>query len=136
MEVGERHSLSSVRKHTMNPAVCPSEQQLTKYLLGTLEEDEASQVIVHVEYCAECEAAIETLENISDSVIVNLRYPASDDRFLREPAYQRLLATLEAEGDSSHQDQAVYSSREQTPAPDFKQLDEYELLAGPVPAVD
>ena len=112
----------------MRPNVCPSKLQLTEYLLGTLDEDHASRVIEHVDSCDNCEATLENLENVSDTMISKLRHPVSEDRYVREPAFQRLLAVLESHDFSSLSDPFANGGVANPPVRNVTQLDEYELL--------
>ena len=112
----------------MRPNVCPSKLQLTEYLLGTLDEVYASWVIEHVDSCEDCEATLEELGNVSDTVISKLRHPISPDGYSQEPAFQRLLESLESPDRSSPNNMATGGGTTNHPVRNIAQLDEYELL--------
>jgi WD40 repeat protein/serine/threonine protein kinase len=70
---------------------CPSRQQLSAYLLGTLPEDETDRLIRHVEGCPECETTVQTLESTADSLVAQVRRPEPDDPFFQEPECRKAL---------------------------------------------
>lgn len=57
----------------MAPFDCPQQDQLARYLLGSLEEQHAERIENHVSKCRSCEDTIINLEQGSDTVIESLR---------------------------------------------------------------
>ena len=78
----------------MNIIVRPSKLQLSKYPLGALVESEALKILTHLNICRICEATIESLKGIWDTLTCQLLQSLPHDLFLRKTAYQRLLDTL------------------------------------------
>jgi anti-sigma factor RsiW len=55
-------------------ATCPDDDQLIAFVLGYLTEAKVALVARHVECCAECEARLRTLDDLSDSIVAALRH--------------------------------------------------------------
>jgi len=112
----------------MPETTCPSQHVLTDFLLGKLDERQAFDVIAHLDRCVDCESTIENMDHVSDTVVAKLRRPPANDRYLDEPAYQRLVAVV----DSIVSDASIGGTSQ--PGPDFVApgdsdlLDEYRLL--------
>ena len=56
---------------------CPSSDELAAFVLGKLPEARLGDLAVHLDRCPACEAAVESLERLSDDVITGLRRPDS-----------------------------------------------------------
>jgi WD40 repeat protein/serine/threonine protein kinase len=56
---------------------CPSPEELSGFLLGTLPEADLERVGRHLDGCPACESAVRALENLSDPVLAAIRQPAS-----------------------------------------------------------
>ena len=103
---------------------CPTKPRLSKYLLGTLAEHHAGKIMVHLDHCNQCEATLQRLETVSDDVIDGLRRSRTDNIFLQEDGYQRLLAAVEEIGLEQSISQRLADDKYYV-----RQLNEYRLLA-------
>jgi serine/threonine protein kinase/WD40 repeat protein len=56
---------------------CPSPDDLTRFVLGTLPEATLEAVAAHLDRCPACEAAVKALEDVSDPVLAAIRNPHS-----------------------------------------------------------
>lgn len=73
---------------------CPPDEQISGYLLGTLEEAAASEVASHLQQCAWCRKKADQYESsCSDPLLDSVRAPV-DSSYLREPQCQRAVARL------------------------------------------
>jgi WD40 repeat protein/serine/threonine protein kinase len=112
----------------MSDVGCPSPEQLSAYLLGALPEKDAGRVAHHLEDCADCDTALDGLEDRSDGLIDQLRQPASPDRYSQEPECREAIARVgDVEGSSrgSTDTMAVETINEET---DLGRLGDYELI--------
>jgi serine/threonine protein kinase/formylglycine-generating enzyme required for sulfatase activity len=82
----------------MPKSACPSADELSAYLLGTLPGAEAERVFEHLEQCPECEVTLDGLEQAvqEDTLLSRLRCPPAEEPFGREPECQS--AVVRAEG--------------------------------------
>ncbi len=76
----------------MTATICPSQETLLQYSLGTLPEEEWEALDRHLEGCPECQATMVTLDEAGDTVIARLPLSASDEALLAEPQLQAALA--------------------------------------------
>jgi WD40 repeat protein/serine/threonine protein kinase/tetratricopeptide (TPR) repeat protein len=53
---------------------CPSAEELSGFLLGTLPEADLERIVQHLDGCPTCEAAVKALENVSDPVLAAIRH--------------------------------------------------------------
>jgi serine/threonine protein kinase len=56
---------------------CPSADELTGFVLGTLPEAGLDRIVRHLDGCPACEAAVKSLESASDPVLAALRHSPS-----------------------------------------------------------
>ena len=73
----------------MDTTICPNPDVLADYVLGKVSEADLSGIASHVEACPACQAQLETLDGLSDTVITCLRRVTgdeaeSDDSVLKE----------------------------------------------------
>jgi WD40 repeat protein/serine/threonine protein kinase len=109
---------------------CPSCEVLRAYLRGTLPQEEAAVVAGHLGECPNCDSLVDTLESESDSLINQLRKPASPDRYSQEPECREAVSQAAdvAEKSASHDSTdtaSIFSGGEET---DLGRLGDYELL--------
>jgi anti-sigma factor RsiW len=64
---------------------CPSADELTGFVLGTLPEADLERVAQHLDGCPACEAAVNSLESASDPVLAALRHPAGSGTSVLSP---------------------------------------------------
>src|SRR5262249_50825284 len=62
----------------MNPAVCPDQAELSRFVLGNLSSAELARVADHLERCGTCEQAVQKLEELTDPLVSGLQAPADD----------------------------------------------------------
>jgi WD40 repeat protein/serine/threonine protein kinase len=77
-------------------SACPNREQLSGYVLGALNEPTCEAIAEHVETCATCEATVQSLEHRPDTIVEQLRLPAPEDRYAKEPACAHAIARIEA----------------------------------------
>lgn len=107
---------------------CPGRDELTAYVLGTLSETIAQQLVAHLETCADCDTAVDELWRQDDSVIQRLREPAPALPELDSPECQAALARAEAI--MGERNGGSGPAEPQTPSDGAppRQLGEYEIL--------
>ncbi|HIQ22906.1 MAG TPA: zf-HC2 domain-containing protein, partial [Planctomycetes bacterium] len=52
----------------MSASACPSRDEIARYLAGRLDDVESQQLLEHIETCAGCEAALDTMDRASPGV--------------------------------------------------------------------
>ena len=62
-------------------ADCPDREQLSEFLLGKLPENDASDVIEHIEDCPQCEDTVQALETEIDPLVAALQAPVLQNTF-------------------------------------------------------
>jgi serine/threonine protein kinase len=62
----------NAKQRTM-PGECPSRQVLTDFALGKLPLEEIEQLGRHIETCPTCQGVLETLDNLEDSVVADIK---------------------------------------------------------------
>jgi anti-sigma factor RsiW len=77
-------------------AACPSQEQLSGYVLGLLDESRCEAIAEHVEVCVACEATVQRLEDRPDTVVGQLRTLAPPDPYAAESACAQAVARIEA----------------------------------------
>jgi tRNA A-37 threonylcarbamoyl transferase component Bud32 len=60
----------------MSVSRCPDPAELSAFALGTLPGPVFERLARHIEHCPRCEAALQTLDGVSDSLLGQLRQPA------------------------------------------------------------
>jgi formylglycine-generating enzyme required for sulfatase activity/serine/threonine protein kinase len=111
----------------MPKSACPSPNELSAYLLGTLPAPEAERVFEHLEQCPECEVTLDGLETAGreDTLLDHLRRPPAEDPFGAEPECRSALARAEGLVDPDSGRSAAVSGAE---PPAVGALGEYQLL--------
>jgi eukaryotic-like serine/threonine-protein kinase len=61
----------------MSSSKCPTREELTAFVVGTLTEAALEAIAGHVEDCAECDGTLQELDRLSDPVIAGLRRAGS-----------------------------------------------------------
>src|SRR5262245_26432267 len=59
----------------MNPIGCPSQVELSDFVLGNLPRAPFARVADHVEGCPCCQTSLQALDGLADSLVVRLRQP-------------------------------------------------------------
>jgi hypothetical protein len=62
-----------IRRRTVSQQPCPSADELSRLVLGTLPEADLEWIVRHLDGCPTCEASVRTLESLSDPVLDALR---------------------------------------------------------------
>ena len=78
----------------MSQATCPERDQIARYVLGTLDEQEMEQVAGHLAGCPGCQAVANELDSASDPLIEILRSPQPQSPHVKEPQCPRALDRL------------------------------------------
>src|SRR5690606_2138863 len=68
-----RNSSLGIGSGTMIQRECPSEQELTRFLLGETLDSSVDIIAEHLEECPRCEQIARRLDNLTDSAILALR---------------------------------------------------------------
>lgn len=76
----------------MNESGCPSREQLDAFGMGRLSEPVADRVAQHLDACADCQSAMETLAAPGDPLIKRLRQQGQGDPYGFEPEREQALA--------------------------------------------
>lgn len=76
----------------------PTHDELLGLVHGTLDEQTAESVAVHIEECSECEETVREFETAVDDVIQRLRTPATLGCFETEPGCRDLVSVVAAIG--------------------------------------
>ena len=113
----------------MSQRDCPSREQMAAYLSGSLEEAAAGRLESHLETCTDCQAALQTLSNVFDTVLEHLRAQPEDSPYVGEPECQRAIerAAAAVRGWDNADPPAVPRAVEALPAA-LAQLQEYQVL--------
>lgn len=74
---------------------CPSDDELSAFLVGQLSEADIDRVADHLDACPECRGTIETLEMQRDTLVSQLRVPASAQPLPISAACERAMAAAE-----------------------------------------
>ena len=116
-------------------AECPDREQLSDFLLGKLPENDASDVIEHIEACPQCEETVQALETEIDPLVAALQAPVEENTFEQESQCGKVLAAIEAFGkDPSFSVDSTQTFADQGTAGDDSQsvdlghLRDYKLL--------
>ncbi len=109
----------------------PDQNQITSYLLGTLNDESAEFIAQHLQNCDECEATVANLEAVSDTLIEKLRDGAPPDAFADEPTCRQMLSAIKAIG---HERTEAFPKRARETIlhesdADLGSIREYKLLA-------
>lgn len=72
--------------------MCPSQQELSDYLLGRLDESVAGPISAHLQVCENCFARLDLVDDAHDPMVHRLRQPQPDDDFMCEPECQLAVA--------------------------------------------
>ena len=75
--------------------LCPAPQQLRNFVTGRLPDSSLDAIAEHLETCGECESAMATLDDASDSFIAELKCPAADESFVNEVEFHQALPVVE-----------------------------------------
>jgi serine/threonine protein kinase len=63
----------------MDPTECPEHRELVAFAHGTLPERDLARLAAHVEACADCQAGLDGLDAVADSILAGLRSAAPED---------------------------------------------------------
>lgn len=80
----------------MPTMLCPPHEKLIGFASGNLPDDEIESVTDHLESCAECESAIELLEEQSHALVSALRQPDCPFEHDSEPEFAEAVAAAKA----------------------------------------
>jgi predicted anti-sigma-YlaC factor YlaD len=64
---------------------CPTQEELSAYLLGRLQPQTWEVICEHVDQCRACQGVLETLPAAADPLLAQLRLPAPVDEYADEP---------------------------------------------------
>lgn len=108
--------------------VCPSQEELSVYILGKLRTDRSEEIDVHLQSCNDCQASLETLSAHSDTLLSGLhqREPA---QYVNEPQCQQALARVQAIGCDPSLTARQQSARAADGDTYPRQIGPYRLLA-------
>jgi serine/threonine protein kinase len=78
----------------MIPTGCPDEAELSGFVLGDLPSGAFERVANHVERCSACELALQSLDQLGDSLLLQLRAPGGADPAAVPAAILESLCTI------------------------------------------
>ncbi len=78
----------------MDTTICPNPDVLADYVLGKVSEADLSGIASHVEACPACQAQLETLDGLSDTVITCLRRVTGDEAESDDSVLKEVLARI------------------------------------------
>jgi serine/threonine protein kinase len=87
----------------MNLSGCPDRAELSDFVLGNLPGPAFERLADHVEHCAACETALQALDEVTDSLLAQLRQRASaaEAPAIPEGILDRLRSVSGARGESN-----------------------------------
>ncbi len=77
---------------------CPSQDELSGFVFGTLNESAADAVSDHLIACQPCEDTVQEIERTADQVVEGLRLPDAKDPFMLESGCDRVVELVAAIG--------------------------------------
>ena len=77
---------------------CPSREQLLAFSLGKLPDESLDAISAHLDCCPACESLAATLDQVSDTLISELRGPLQESQCTHDPEYQQAIARVKAIG--------------------------------------
>ncbi len=105
---------------------CPGADQLQAYAVGRLPEETSESIAQHLDTCAECQAAIATLDDADDTFVAALKQPPAGDPIVEESQCDVAIARAVA---LDYGQAAVRSNLEHTTFSRIgDELGEYRLL--------
>ena len=91
----------------MADSTCPSRNDLTAFLIGRLAEDTSDAIAHHVDSCAACQAMLDTLGGVNDTLAARLHGLGVEEEFADEPECREVMAALEASALELHASRAA-----------------------------
>jgi serine/threonine protein kinase/WD40 repeat protein/tetratricopeptide (TPR) repeat protein len=61
----------------MSREICPRPEELSAFVLGTLSESALEAIVRHLDHCSACEAAVNSLDQLSDPLLAGLRHASA-----------------------------------------------------------
>jgi serine/threonine protein kinase len=114
----------------MQTTDCPDNADLVAFVRGTLSSSAFARLASHVESCAHCQASLDALDGVTDSVLSRLRGAARDDLATMSAVPAKLLEVVQLLGRERRavagpnaSDTAVLS-----PAREGRRLGKFELV--------
>lgn len=86
----------------------PTRKDLFEFLVGTLPEEAAETVSVHLDTCTVCQATLAELDESEDALVGKLRQQDGADLYVDEP--QREMAVQRARAAAAESEKAVFSA--------------------------
>jgi serine/threonine protein kinase len=113
----------------MSKMHCPSQEQLSSFAIGTLEESTAEELSKHVEDCPQCSATLHNFDSATDTVMVQLRQVALNEPFADDEEFQRGLVAACAIGElpAFAASERLYPAADRTDS--LTQLGDYQILS-------
>jgi len=107
---------------------CPDRATLEAYTTGKVDEETFEAIAAHIDVCGNCQALLDTFDEVPDTLASQFRGAVIADPFCQEPACQRALAQAAALRTGRV---GAEQSADSPPAPpsDLGTLGEYQLLA-------
>src|SRR4030042_571159 len=112
----------------MCPANCPDREQLRGYAAGRISDQTANIVADHIDECIDCQAALETIDDAEDSLVVRLRRAPAREKYQDESKYQEAMARAETAAGAFFQPGGEQAADGTVRTPELKELGEYQLL--------
>src|SRR5262249_41384526 len=58
---------------SMAKSACPTQEELLAFTLGEVQEDAITTLVIHLDACPECEARVDRLDALADTMLAELR---------------------------------------------------------------
>src|SRR5262245_34640329 len=78
----------------MAKITCPSHDELSGYVRGTLPPEQAEAVTVHIAACANCEDTIHHLAAEPDNVVDQVKSASKAQPYVDEPECRKVVAAI------------------------------------------
>ena len=89
----------------MPDEICPEDEELRDWLVGRLPVEAAEALFAHLDGCPRCQAKLQTVSDVGDTLIDYLRQPWVRDELQDEPQFREAVARAKAIGDAAFQAQ-------------------------------
>src|SRR5262245_23615203 len=77
------------------PKACPSRDELSGYVRGTLPPPQAEAVTIHLAACPNCEETLHDLAAVPDKLVDQIKAAPAVEAYVDEPACLKVVSTIE-----------------------------------------
>lgn len=106
---------------------CPKEEEFRDWLAGRMPVEAAERLFAHLDSCPRCQAKLQTVRDVGDTLIDCLRQPWVRDELQDEPQFREAVARTKLIGDAPPT--CDLAGRKGEPKPEILgELGEYQIL--------